>query len=211
VRGDVSTLARRLLAALITIDVHSRDIVSDLLSKGTSSTDEFEWQMQLRYYWEDDDLIVRQVRSSLQAGSSAKSPRLWSFTWTVAAPRAVRLTVNIVVCPRAGCGHTTIWEEYRSAVTASTCNTTALGIPACCRALPISHTAGQGVLPVCLRIFGSSASSGSDTNDGPLLPHADRRTAPQAGRRPCRPSRWVVACSHSHLVVQLDHVTVTSQ
>jgi hypothetical protein len=65
VRGDVSSLARRLLAALITIDVHSRDIVSSLLSKGTSSTEEFEWQMQLRYYWEDDDLVVRQVRHQL--------------------------------------------------------------------------------------------------------------------------------------------------
>lgn len=69
VRGDVSSLARRLLAALITIDVHSRDIVSGLLSKGTSSTDEFEWQMQLRYYWEDDDLIVRQVRARSPAGT----------------------------------------------------------------------------------------------------------------------------------------------
>jgi dynein heavy chain len=62
VRGDTSSLARRLLAALITIDVHSRDIVSTLLSKGTRSTEEFEWQMQLRYYWHDDDLTVRQVR-----------------------------------------------------------------------------------------------------------------------------------------------------
>jgi hypothetical protein len=62
VRGDVSSLSRRLLAALITIDVHSRDIVSSLLSKGTSSTQDFEWQMQLRYYWEEDDLVVRQVR-----------------------------------------------------------------------------------------------------------------------------------------------------
>lgn len=61
-RGDVSSLSRRLLAALITIDVHSRDIVSSLLSKGTSSTQDFEWQMQLRYYWEEDDLVVRQVR-----------------------------------------------------------------------------------------------------------------------------------------------------
>lgn len=62
VRGDVSGLARRLLAALITIDVHSRDIVINLLSKGTCSTQDFEWQMQLRYYWEEDDLVVRQVR-----------------------------------------------------------------------------------------------------------------------------------------------------
>lgn len=61
-RGEVSSLSRRLLAAFITIDVHSRDIVSSLLSKGTSNTQDFEWQMQLRYYWEEDDLVVRQVR-----------------------------------------------------------------------------------------------------------------------------------------------------
>lgn len=69
VRSDVSSLARRLLAALITIDVHSRDIVSALLSKGTSSTQDFEWQMQLRYYWEDDDsLVVRQVGWVVRVG-----------------------------------------------------------------------------------------------------------------------------------------------
>jgi dynein heavy chain len=61
VRGEVTSLARRVLAALVTIDVHSRDIVASLLSKGCSNTQAFEWQKQLRYYWEDEDLVVRQV------------------------------------------------------------------------------------------------------------------------------------------------------
>lgn len=89
VRGDVSSLARRLLAALITIDVHSRDIVSSLLSKGTSSTEEFEWQMQLRYYWEDDDLVVRQVRHCL-SGHVALVDQ-----WYCARQRPV---VSVLVC-----------------------------------------------------------------------------------------------------------------
>jgi dynein heavy chain len=63
VRGDLSGLARRGLAALITIDVHARDIVGQLSNKGAKSTADFEWQMQLRYYWENDDLVVRQVSS----------------------------------------------------------------------------------------------------------------------------------------------------
>lgn len=35
VRGELSGLHRRILAALITIDVHARDIVSDLVQRGT--------------------------------------------------------------------------------------------------------------------------------------------------------------------------------
>lgn len=37
------------------------DIVGQLSAKGAKSTSDFEWQMQLRYYWENDDLVVRQV------------------------------------------------------------------------------------------------------------------------------------------------------
>ena len=62
VRGDLSGLHRRIIAALITIDVHARDIVMDLIKRRTKDVNEFEWQMQLRYTMENEDLIVRQVR-----------------------------------------------------------------------------------------------------------------------------------------------------
>jgi hypothetical protein len=61
VRGELSQLARRALVALITVDVHARDIVESLVVKRVSSAMGFDWQMQLRYYWEEDDLVVRQV------------------------------------------------------------------------------------------------------------------------------------------------------
>lgn len=62
VRGELTGLHRRILAALITIDVHARDIIMDLVKRGTKDINEFEWQMQLRYYFENEDVIVRQVR-----------------------------------------------------------------------------------------------------------------------------------------------------
>jgi len=51
VRGDLSKLARRTLTALVTIDVHNRDMVLSLANSKISSTKDFEWISQLRYYW----------------------------------------------------------------------------------------------------------------------------------------------------------------
>jgi len=43
------------VAALITQDVHSRDIIDELKKENCSSTFDFNWQKQLRYYYEDVD------------------------------------------------------------------------------------------------------------------------------------------------------------
>lgn len=47
--------------ALVTTDVHARDIVEGLLKENVSSIYDFGWQQQLRYYWEEeaDDCRVR--------------------------------------------------------------------------------------------------------------------------------------------------------
>ena len=54
VRSDLSKLQRILMGALITVDVHARDVVRMMISKQTSSCTDFEWTKQLRYYWEAD-------------------------------------------------------------------------------------------------------------------------------------------------------------
>lgn len=36
--------------ALITTDVHARDIVEELKKEGVASLDDFTWKRQLRYY-----------------------------------------------------------------------------------------------------------------------------------------------------------------
>ena len=65
VRGHLSGLHRKIIAALITIDVHARDIVEQLHVEKTESTNDFNWQMQLRYYWNNDEDIcaVKQTNS----------------------------------------------------------------------------------------------------------------------------------------------------
>ncbi|XP_074141707.1 dynein axonemal heavy chain 6 isoform X2 [Sminthopsis crassicaudata] len=54
VRGSLPKLHRNIITALITIDVHARDIVSELVQSKISTSDCFEWQRQLRYYWDLD-------------------------------------------------------------------------------------------------------------------------------------------------------------
>lgn len=51
--------------ALITADVHNRDVVGTLIHKGTSSTNEFSWQQQLRFEFDADadSILVRQVNA----------------------------------------------------------------------------------------------------------------------------------------------------
>ncbi|CAJ1418817.1 unnamed protein product [Effrenium voratum] len=51
VRGDLSKLGRQTLGALVTIDVHNRDVVQSLKEAKISSAKEFDWIAQLRYYW----------------------------------------------------------------------------------------------------------------------------------------------------------------
>ena len=68
VRGQLTKLARSSLGALLVIDVHARDVINDLIAKGVSNPHDFEWQSQLRYYWEDSDLQVKIMQTSKKYG-----------------------------------------------------------------------------------------------------------------------------------------------
>jgi dynein heavy chain len=61
VRGDLPDIARKIIVALVTVDVHARDIVEELKQQNVSSTSEFKWVQQLRYYWDEeaDTCIIR--------------------------------------------------------------------------------------------------------------------------------------------------------
>lgn len=50
--------------ALITIEVHSRDVIEKLVKVGCASPEEFEWSSQLRFYWENNDVAIKQVSFS---------------------------------------------------------------------------------------------------------------------------------------------------
>ncbi|CAL1541921.1 unnamed protein product [Lymnaea stagnalis] len=80
VRGELPKLARAVLCALITIDVHARDMITDMVKKEVDQVTSFEWQKQLRYYWdpEIDNCVVRMSNSLYEYGYEylGASPRL---------------------------------------------------------------------------------------------------------------------------------------
>ena len=50
IRGDLSKLERKVLVALITQDVHFRDIIEGLAESNCESMFDFKWIQQLRFY-----------------------------------------------------------------------------------------------------------------------------------------------------------------
>jgi len=69
----ITALQRMRLVALITIDVHNRDILEDLVTERVQSSEDFVWQMRLRYYWKADlgpigDCQIRQATASFVYG-----------------------------------------------------------------------------------------------------------------------------------------------
>lgn len=51
------------VVALITIEVHARDVIEKLAKVGCTNANDFEWVSQLRFYWdrEQNDCVVKQV------------------------------------------------------------------------------------------------------------------------------------------------------
>uniref|UniRef100_A0A1I8GGQ9 DHC_N2 domain-containing protein n=1 Tax=Macrostomum lignano TaxID=282301 RepID=A0A1I8GGQ9_9PLAT len=80
VRGDLPKLLRALLCALITIDVHARDMVTEMVENEIDDVASFDWQKQLRYYWDkdEDNCIVKMSNSRYYYGYEylGASPRL---------------------------------------------------------------------------------------------------------------------------------------
>ncbi|XP_058804505.1 dynein axonemal heavy chain 1-like [Phymastichus coffea] len=69
VRGQRTEIERLMLEAIITIQVHARDVLSTLIDGHVANTNDFDWISQLRYYWiNDSDLKVRAVNAEFQYG-----------------------------------------------------------------------------------------------------------------------------------------------
>ncbi|XP_023668206.2 dynein axonemal heavy chain 6 [Paramormyrops kingsleyae] len=81
VRGSLPKLHRDIITALITIDVHARDIITDLVKEKVGSSSSFQWQRQLRYYW-DLDLDHCVARMAL-------SQYIYGYEYLGACPRLV--------------------------------------------------------------------------------------------------------------------------
>uniref|UniRef100_A0A8C9VGH6 Dynein axonemal heavy chain 12 n=1 Tax=Scleropages formosus TaxID=113540 RepID=A0A8C9VGH6_SCLFO len=78
VRGKLPKQTRITLGALVTIDVHAKDVVSEMIEKGVSHETDFQWLAQLRYYWDQDNVRVRIINCDVKYAYEylGNSPRL---------------------------------------------------------------------------------------------------------------------------------------
>ncbi|CAB0007617.1 unnamed protein product [Nesidiocoris tenuis] len=78
VRSDLNPGHRITIEALITIDVHARDVVKNLNDRRVLSTADFNWLSQLRYYCYDEVVHVCMITTDLEFGYEylGNTPRL---------------------------------------------------------------------------------------------------------------------------------------
>ncbi|KAM9407837.1 LOW QUALITY PROTEIN: dynein axonemal heavy chain 2 [Salvelinus alpinus] len=67
IRGNLSKILRQIVA-LVTVEVHDRDVIDKLAKTGCNDVNAFDWLCQLRLYWEKevDDCIIRQTNTHFQ-------------------------------------------------------------------------------------------------------------------------------------------------
>ena len=61
IRSDLDNLTRKSVNTLIILDVHARDIVERFVRDSILDAREFEWESQLRFYWDKkkDDIVIK--------------------------------------------------------------------------------------------------------------------------------------------------------
>eukprot|EP01012_Entosiphon_sulcatum_P041182 TRINITY_DN5499_c0_g1_i1.p1 TRINITY_DN5499_c0_g1~~TRINITY_DN5499_c0_g1_i1.p1 ORF type:complete len:4402 (-),score=749.29 TRINITY_DN5499_c0_g1_i1:60-13265(-) len=86
----LTVLQRNVLSSLVVVDVHCRDVLEELLAETTS--DSFTWQKVLRYYWEENECVIRQGNNSLRYGYEY----LGGSTRLVVTPLTERVDMTLI-------------------------------------------------------------------------------------------------------------------
>lgn len=79
VRNKLSVAQHQAIVAIITMEVHNRDILEYLAQKGVASLNDFAWQQQLRFYYDDSadwksSVQIHQINSHQKYGYEYYGP-----------------------------------------------------------------------------------------------------------------------------------------
>lgn len=67
--NEMTNLNRLTLKTLCILDVHARDVTQKLIDDFDSNVDSFQWISQLRYYWIDNEVLIKTLNSSISYGN----------------------------------------------------------------------------------------------------------------------------------------------
>lgn len=65
IRGNLTKIMRLKIVALVTVEVHARDVIERLYKSGLIDVTSFEWLSQLRLYWEKVKTVLDDGRLGL--------------------------------------------------------------------------------------------------------------------------------------------------
>ena len=77
IRQPLTPATRQCISCMLIFEVHNRDIINSLIKDEICDTEDFKWLQQLRYYWEEDTVMVRSINNTYEyayeyAGNSAR-------------------------------------------------------------------------------------------------------------------------------------------
>jgi len=106
------------------MDAHSRDIIGKLFDEKVGNADEFQWQSQLKVYWDDNkkDFVQRIADASFWYGYEylGNGPRLVITPLTdriyVTATQALHLCMGCAPAGPAGTGKTETTKDLSAAL-----------------------------------------------------------------------------------------------
>jgi len=71
VRSDLTKLQRTTLGAMVTMDVHGRDVLTSMVAAGVDKLNDFNWISQLRYYYDpvrSTDISIKMISAEVKYG-----------------------------------------------------------------------------------------------------------------------------------------------
>jgi dynein heavy chain, axonemal len=65
VRTNINALQRCTIEAMIVLDVHNKEVIkTEMIDKKEANVNAFAWTQQLRYYWDDNNVVVKNINNT---------------------------------------------------------------------------------------------------------------------------------------------------